>query len=104
MDTFAEPVVFFPKAGGTITTFGGGPNQGRGVFDRGYSPLEDLGGDTPTATDRPTLGIRLAEFSVEPVENDKVFVPSEDATFIVRLVRRDSHGGARLELQVTDAD
>lgn len=91
-DVFAEPVNFFPKAGG-------GPIAGRGVFDQANKDL-DLGGgsDVPTTTEIPTLGVRLSEFTTPPLQNDQVQIPSVNATYMVKEVRIDGHGWARLML------
>lgn len=101
-DAFADPATFIPAAGGTITTLFG-PNQGRGVFDEGHSLLGDVGGDVPTSTARPVLGIRLSEFTTAPVQNDKVQIPKVDCTYIVKDVQPDSHGHALLILQLVSS-
>lgn len=100
-DIFAEPATFIPAGGGVITTFGGAPNLGRGVFDQGNKDVEGFSGELPTRTEVPTLGIRLSEFSRMPDENDRVYIASVDATYIVKgrpII--DGKGGARLQLNL----
>ena len=98
-DVFAEPVTFIPAAGGNITTLYG-PNAGRGVFDEGATILVDIGGDVPTSTQAPVLGVRLSEFSTAPQQNDKVTIPSVGRTYIVKDPRPDGKGHALLVLQL----
>jgi hypothetical protein len=98
-DAFAEPVTFIPAAGGIITTYGG-PNIGRGVFDHGHTLLEVQGDGAPVSTETPMLGIRLSEFSTAPVQNDQVYIPSVNSTYMVRDPMPDGHGHARLMLSL----
>lgn len=89
MGVFAEPVEFRPAGGGT-------PISVSGVFDRAYTrdvALED--GSIGVTTESPTLGVRLSDFQSPPKQNDRFFIPSAGATFIVREVRVDGHGAAR---------
>jgi hypothetical protein len=69
------------------------------VFDRAYTReyvMED--GKSGWTSVSPTAGIRVCEFINDPQQNDRIFIPSQNALFIVRDCRPDSHGGARLFL------
>lgn len=112
MTAFAEAAQFIPAAGGVIVTsnpawegfelIAATDNLGRGVFDQGNRDLIFQGRDeVPTTTEIPTLGIRLAEFTTPPDQNDRVTITSVATTYVVTEVLLDGKGGARLKLQAT---
>lgn len=68
-----------------------------GVFDAAYRDV-DLADPLGTTTVTPVLGVRLAQFANPPVQDDIVEVPSVNTTYVVREVRNDSHGWAKLIL------
>ncbi|MCW2521750.1 MAG: hypothetical protein JWO63_85 [Frankiales bacterium] len=70
------------------------------VFDRFYADVETEG-DSEVTTRKPVLGVRLALFDVEPAQNDLVHIPSVGITFVVKDVRPDGHGHAKLILMAT---
>ena len=88
---FGEPANYQP-AGGTAFDVDI-------IFDRAYTReyLMDDGSIGFTSVS-PTAGIRLVQFASDPKQNYRLYVPRLDITFIVRDVRPDSHGGARLFL------
>jgi hypothetical protein len=102
--------------GPTVTTFGeGGPDvSGRpiyipvtgapyalnGVFDHPVGQIEMNDPTSAIQSPKPILGCRLADFAIPPRANDKVYVPRVNATYVVRAVSDDSHGGVLLELLV----
>jgi hypothetical protein len=71
------------------------------VFDRAYADvtLEDDG--TENTTRKPCLGVRLSLFEIPPGQGDLAFIPSEDITFVVKDVRPDGHGHAKLIMMAT---
>jgi hypothetical protein len=87
---FAEPVAYTTAAGTVL--------QGiEGVYDSAYrdvSLIDPLGSNEPV----PVLGVRMVLFPVLPVPDDTVFVPSANITYVVREVRSDGHGWAKLML------
>ncbi|TAL89282.1 MAG: hypothetical protein EPN62_08770 [Candidimonas sp.] len=90
-DVFGESVTYTPVAGAPLTIIG--------VYDEGYKQdvvLED--GVVGVTTTKPLLGVRLAEFATPPAQNDQVFIPRINTTFIVSDVDADSHGWAKLKL------
>lgn len=90
LDVFGEPVTYTPAAGT--------PFQVTAIFDNAYHK-DTLFEDGPGVINQsPTLGIRLSDFAATPDQNDRVFVPSVNATYLVREVHLDGHGGARLML------
>lgn len=69
------------------------------VFDAEYEDVDvDPGDGSQTTNRRPVLGVRLALFPVSPNQNDKVFIPSTGKIYMVRDVRPDGHGHAKLML------
>lgn len=93
MGVFAEPVTYMPAAGAQYPAVG--------VFDREYLDVTLLEDGSENSTRRPVLGVQLSTLSAMPVQNDKVFVPSVGLTYIVREVRPDGHGWAKLMLNQT---
>jgi hypothetical protein len=71
------------------------------VFDREYLDVTLFDDGSQNTTSRPVLGVRLALFEVPPVQNDLVLIPSVGITYIVKEVRPDGHGAAKLMLNAT---
>lgn len=88
-DVFAEPVNYWNTRGPVTGILG--------VFDAAYRDV-DLSDPLGTTTITPVLGVRLALFATEPAQDDTVQVPSVDTTYVVREVRKDGHGWAKLML------
>lgn len=66
-DTFSRPVVFSPVIGGSFT--------GRGIYTT--EELDVLSEDNSIFSDQKTiLDIRDEEFTVVPVQNDQLSIPS----------------------------
>jgi len=97
-EIFGEPATYFPASG--LSAF-----DIEIVFDRAYTReylMDD--GMTRFTSVSPTAGIRVSQFDalgVEPKQNDRLYIPRVDLTFIVHDYRVDSHGGARLFLNRT---
>lgn len=91
MGVFGEVVTYMPAAGGAYAI--------SAVFDDAYLKevmFEDASqGVTEVSA---VLGVQLSQFSALPVQNDKLSVASVNTTYVVREVRPDSHGGAKLML------
>lgn len=91
MSVFAEPVTYLPLAGGSVSV--------TGVFDDAYLKevmFDDASTDVTEVS--AALGVQLSQFPSPPVQNDRLTVIRTGATYIVRQVRSDSRGGARLLL------
>jgi hypothetical protein len=89
-DVFAEAVNYTTAAGVVVPDI-------LGVFDAAYRDV-DLTDPLGTTTIVPVLGVRLALFVQEPAQDDVVQVPSVNTTYVVREVRKDGHGWAKLML------
>ncbi len=91
MGVFGEAVTYKPAAGGSYAI--------SGVFDDAYLKevmFEDASqGVTEVSA---VLGVQLSQFTATPVQNDQLSVASVNTTYVVREVRPDSHGGAKLML------
>lgn len=87
---FAEAVNYTTAAGVAISGI-------LGVFDAAYRDV-DLSDPLGTTTITPVLGVRLALFTADPAQDDTVQIPSVNTTYVVREVRKDGHGWAKLML------
>lgn len=92
---FGEAAQGYPVP--VYTPAAGAPFALDGVFDRGYREIDQLTG-VPISTAMPVLGVRLAQFpaGVTPQPNDHLTI--RGVTYLVREVRPDGHGHARLML------
>jgi hypothetical protein len=91
MGVFAEPVTYRPFAGGSF--------QIAGVFDNAYLKevmFEDASSGMTEVS--AVLGVQLSQFPSIPAQNDQLSVASVNTTYVVREVRTDSRGGAKLML------
>lgn len=94
MTVFGEPITYTRSYGKPITI--------TGVFDDAYlaeAMFED--GTTGVTELSAVLGVQLSQFSCQPEPNDLVTVQRTGARFIVREMRNDSHGWAKLMLTRT---
>lgn len=93
---FGEPVTYTPRVGA--------PFPITGVFDEAYMPVT-LVADPPVMSARPVLGVRLSEFPAgfdpEAAQGDHLTITRTGDTFVVKAGKNDSHGHARLELNLT---
>jgi hypothetical protein len=80
---------------------GGAPYGIDGVFDRAYHEVTLLDDASSANTLSPCLGVRLAQFAAEPQPGDTVYIASVDLTFVIRDVRPDGHGSAKLMLMLS---
>ena len=90
MGVFGEPVTFSPAAGSPFAI--------SGVFDEAYREVEVIDGDIPVTTEIPVVGVRIAAFTIPPQQGDQLTIAGTGATYAVREVRLDGHGGAKLML------
>jgi hypothetical protein len=89
---FAESVTYMP--------FSGAPGLPiTGVFDDAYLKevmFEDASSGVTEVS--AVLGVQVSQFQTSPVQNDQLQVKSTGAVYLVREVRPDSHGAAKLLL------
>lgn len=88
---FGEPATYMPL-GGTAFPISG-------VFDDAYLKevmFEDASSGVTEVS--AVLGIRLSQFQSPPAQNDQLSVACVNTTFVVREVRVDGRGGAKLML------
>lgn len=91
MAVFGEPATYKPAAGGAFAI--------TGVFDDAYLKevmFEDASSGVTTVS--AVLGVQLSKFAVLPAQNDSLQIASTGSTYLVREVRVDSRGGAKLLL------
>jgi hypothetical protein len=79
---------------------GGAPFDIDGIFDDAYAAVSVEADDDPgIAMVNPVLGVRLAQFAgVDPVQSDKVTIPSAGKKYVVIDVQPDGHGAVKLIL------
>ncbi len=87
---FGEPATYMPAAGGSFPIVG--------VFDEAYRDITLIDTAIGNTTEMPVLGVRLAQFTTLPLQNDVVQIASVNTTYRVREVRLDGHGWAKLLL------
>ncbi len=85
--------------GAFIYTSKGGPRTFGigGIFDEAYREV-DLVSGTAATTVMPVLGVRLVEFPTPPLQDDTLVRVLTGESYIVKEVRPDSHGWAKLML------
>ena len=91
MGVFGEAAIYTPQNGSAFPI--------TGVFDNAFLKevmFEDA--STGVTTVHAVLGVQLSQFPVLPAQNGLLFVTSVNTTFVVKEVRMDSHGGAKLIL------
>ncbi len=94
MATFGEPVLYQPLGGLSFQIIG--------VFDEAYleqAPYDALAPGNISGT-RPVLGVQMSQFTQEPMQNDLLTILRTGVAYWVNEVRPDSHGGARLLLNL----
>jgi hypothetical protein len=94
IQTFGVQIVYMPQAGASYPI--------SGVFDDAFQ--KDVLFDDGTAgvtTVTAVLGIQRSQFRADPAQNDQLYVPSTNATYVVREPRMDGHGGGKLLLNKT---
>jgi hypothetical protein len=98
-DIFGEvpSPLWTPAAGGAATAIDG-------VFDEAYAAVDSLDTGDSAVTVGPTLGVRLSQFpgGAVPKTNDTIVIPRIGNTYVVREVRPDGHGHARLLLNIAE--
>lgn len=67
------------------------------VFDEQYIGVEPANGQA-VATAMPVLGVQLSQFPAPPQQGDSVLIQRTGERFVVREVRPDGHGAAKLML------
>lgn len=87
LGVFGEPVVYRPTSGASFAA--------NGLFNEAYHEVALNEDQAPVTTEQPVIDIRLAEIAA-PVQGDRLSV--RGSTYIVREVRLDGVGGARLML------
>lgn len=86
-----EPVRFMPA---TLAPFGID-----GIYDPAYVEVELAGGMGVTSA-RPVLGVQLSQFASPPLQGDRLTIVRTGETFLVKEVRPDGHGWAKLMLNL----
>lgn len=92
MEAFGEAVTFeWP-----VVVVAGTPFGGRGKFDAAHEAV-DLSGEAAISSTAPVLTVRLADFTVAPVEKNRLTVRGE--RFEIYDPQPDGQGGLKLMLK-----
>lgn len=89
---FGETATYTPAAAGSAAI------AITGVFDRAWREADPFGEGSESNLIVPVFGVRVNQFPAPPTPNDQVFIPSVNMLFLVRDVRPDGHGWAKLML------
>lgn len=90
---FGQPINYRPKNGVAFDT--------EGIFDRPYSEeFETPEGSSEINTTSPVIGVRAGAFLTEPAQGDRLYLYSDNTTYVVSDVQPDSHGGIKLILNL----
>ncbi len=82
---------------------GGSPVPTTGIFDQGYKGLDIIGGDDGMmpmniTSSLPRLGVRLSQFPAAAAQGDTLII--RGMSYTIREIQPDSHGGARIDLNI----
>jgi len=85
----------------TYTPVEGEAFQIDGIFDRAYREIDPLT-MLPITSAMPVIGVRVSQFpaGVEPSQGDLITI--RGVFYVVREVRADGHGAAKLMLNTID--
>jgi hypothetical protein len=72
------------------------------VFDEAYREIILLDMSSPTSDAMPVAGINDSQFTIPPVQNDRIRIARTMVTYLVKEVRADGHGHTKLMLAKTD--
>lgn len=96
VDTFGDPVTY-SRNGAVVGTI-------YGVFDQEYMEINPIGGRIDeiglpgnVSSSRPVFGVQISKMPIAPAQGDQITLQS-GASFVVREVRPDNHGWAKLLL------
>lgn len=89
-----QPCRYMPRGGAAF-------DLADAVFDAEYQEVS-IDGDVSASTQtKPILGVRMSLFPAPPKQNDRVLIRSVGKVWIVKDVRPDGHGHAKLMLMAT---
>lgn len=88
---FGEPVQYMPA-----TT---APFPIVGIYDEAYVEVDTTSGMGVTSA-KPVLGVQLSQFLMPPEQGDRLVIIRTGEPFYVKEVRPDSHGAAKLMLNL----
>lgn len=88
---FGEPVLYLPATTAPLDIVG--------IYDDAYVEVDPAGGMGITSA-KPVLGVQLSQFPFPPEQDDRLVIIRTSETFYVKEVRPDSHGAAKLMLNL----
>ena len=97
MATFGETNQGFPAV--VYTPANGSPYSVSGIFDPSYKEIKFGRDGEPVTVTMPVLGVKLSDFVLLPKQGDGI--QARGTNYVIREVRVDGHGGAKLMLNST---
>ncbi|MDA8092346.1 MAG: hypothetical protein M0T84_00275 [Betaproteobacteria bacterium] len=70
-----------------------------GVYDEQYAAIDVVGGQASTSS-LPVVGVQLSQLPVPPQQGDTLTIVRTGDIFVVKEVRPDGHGWAKLMLNL----
>jgi len=85
------------------TAEGAPPVEIDGVFDEAYREVDLIDTGVGANTVMPVLGVRLVQFARPPRQGELITIPRVGKDYVIKDVRPDGHGWAKLMLGVKKA-
>lgn len=89
-DIFGTAVTYTPPGGVAMSVVG--------IFDAAFNAVTIGDDGVPFTTVMPVVGVRLSQWPVQPVQDGVVTYLKTGARYVVKEVRPDGHGEAKLML------
>lgn len=90
LGVFGEAATYAPATGAPFAIIG--------IFDEAYRELSGLESGIAMTTEMPVLGVRVSDFPASPLQGDQLTLQRTGVRYVVREVRLDGHGYAKLML------
>lgn len=90
MGVFGQPATYQPPGGVAFDV--------SVVYDEAYQELSALDDGSDLTIQTPVAGVQLSEFSVAPEQGGTLTIIDTGEIFLVKQVRPDGRGGAKLML------
>jgi hypothetical protein len=87
---FGQPAVY--------TAAGAGPIPIEGVFDEAYREVDLIDTGVGANAVMPVIGVRVNQFARLPKQGELIEIPAIGKEFVIKDVRTDGHGWAKLML------
>lgn len=90
MGVFGQPATYQPPGGVAFNV--------SVVYDEAYQELAALDDGSDLTIETPVVGVQLSEFTTAPEQGGQLTITGTGEVFLVKQVRPDGRGGAKLML------